>query len=83
MREYYYKADQAGELRRMVLNDRKGIYNSRFRAISILSGKGGVGKSNVAASLSFALADFGKRVTLIDADLGMANLDIICGVTLF
>lgn len=81
MSEYYYKSDQAGELRRMVLNDRKSLGSSRFRAISILSGKGGVGKSNIAAGLSFALADFGKKVTLIDADLGMANLDIICGVT--
>ncbi len=81
MSEYYYKTDQAGELRRMVLNDKKTFGNSGFHAVSILSGKGGVGKSNIAAGLSFALADFGKRVTLIDADLGMANLDIICGVS--
>lgn len=52
----------------------------RLHTISILSGKGGVGKSNIAAGLSFALADYGKRVVLIDADLGMANLDILCGV---
>ncbi len=52
----------------------------RLHTLSILSGKGGVGKSNIAAALSFALADFGKRVVLIDADLGMANLDILCGV---
>jgi len=81
MSEYYYKTDQAGELRRMVLNDKKTFGNSGFHAVSILSGKGGVGKSNIAAGLSFALADFGKRVTLVDADLGMANLDIICGVS--
>ena len=80
MSEYYYNPDQAGELRRMVQTDKKALLNSGFHAISILSGKGGVGKSNVAAGLSFALADFGKKVTLIDADLGMANLDIICGV---
>ena len=52
----------------------------KLHTLSILSGKGGVGKSNIAAALSFALADFGKRVVLIDADLGMANLDILCGV---
>ena len=52
----------------------------RLHTLSVLSGKGGVGKSNIAAALSFALADFGKRVVLIDADLGMANLDILCGV---
>ena len=52
----------------------------RLHTISVLSGKGGVGKSNISAGLAFALADFGKRVVLIDADLGMANLDILCGV---
>ena len=54
--------------------------SQKLHTLSILSGKGGVGKSNIAAALSFALADFGKRVVLIDADLGMANLDILCGV---
>ena len=66
--------DQAGELRRMVENDK------RLHTLSVLSGKGGVGKSNISAGLAFALADYGKRVVLIDADLGMANLDILCGV---
>ena len=67
MSEYYYNPDQAGELRRMVQTDKKALLNSGFHAISILSGKGGVGKSNVAAGLSFALADSnfqrGKRDT--------------------
>ena len=66
--------DQAGELRRMVEKDK------RLHTLSVLSGKGGVGKSNISAGLAFALADYGKRVVLIDADLGMANLDILCGV---
>ena len=74
--------DQAGELRRMVKNDMavKSATPPRLHTLSVLSGKGGVGKSNISAGLSFALADFGKRVVLIDADLGMANLDILCGV---
>lgn len=76
--------DQAGELRRMVTDNRQKkkaeTPPARLHTLSILSGKGGVGKSNIAAALSFALADFGKRVVLIDADLGMANLDILCGV---
>ncbi|MBQ7219561.1 MAG: P-loop NTPase [Synergistaceae bacterium] len=54
--------------------------HNRLHTLSVLSGKGGVGKSNIAAALAFALADFGKRTVLIDADLGMANLDILCGV---
>ena len=70
--------DQAGELRRMVTE--KKIIPPTLHTLSVLSGKGGVGKSNIAAALAFALADFGKRVILIDADLGMANLDILCGV---
>ena len=79
----HYDYDQAGELRRMVQDNKqqqKVTHPQRLHTLSILSGKGGVGKSNIAAALSFALADFGKRVVLIDADLGMANLDILCGV---
>lgn len=77
-----YNPDQARDLRRMVLDNRERTrIPQRLHTISVLSGKGGVGKSNISAALSFALADFGKRVVLIDADLGMANLDILCGVT--
>ena len=76
--------DQAGDLRRMVHDNKPdnklNKKQPKLHTLSILSGKGGVGKSNIAAALSFALADFGKRVVLIDADLGMANLDILCGV---
>ena len=79
MSTYANRPDQAGELRRMVENDINRT-PPRLHTISVLSGKGGVGKSNISAGLAFALADFGKRVVLIDADLGMANLDILCGV---
>lgn len=77
-----FNSDQAGDLRKMVYDQRdKNKNNSqRVHTLSILSGKGGVGKSNIAAALSCALADFGKRIVLLDADLGMANLDILCGV---
>lgn len=78
------KHDQAGELRRMVIDNieknKTASPPTRLHTLSILSGKGGVGKSNIASALAFALADYGKRVVLIDADLGMANLDILCGV---
>lgn len=78
----FYNPDQARDLRRMVLDNRERTrIPQHLHTISVLSGKGGVGKSNISAALSFALADFGKRVVLIDADLGMANLDILCGVT--
>ncbi|MCG8558126.1 MAG: MinD/ParA family protein [Proteobacteria bacterium] len=50
-----------------------------MRTVTISSGKGGVGKSNVAVNLGLALAQDGKRVLLFDADLGLANLDILFG----
>ena len=49
--------------------------------ISITSGKGGVGKTNVSVNLSAALAKAGQRVVLLDADLGLANVDILLGLT--
>jgi flagellar biosynthesis protein FlhG len=52
-----------------------------LRVISVTSGKGGVGKSNVVVNLGLALAQKGYQVLLIDADLGLANLDILLGLT--
>ncbi len=51
------------------------------RAISITSGKGGVGKTNIVANLGFELSRAGKRVLILDADLGLGNLDILLGLT--
>ncbi len=48
---------------------------------SITSGKGGVGKTNMAVNLACALAKAKKRVILLDADLGLANVDVIMGIT--
>lgn len=50
------------------------------RVIAVASGKGGVGKTNIAVNLAIALAKQGLRVTLLDADLGTANADLLCGV---
>jgi flagellar biosynthesis protein FlhG len=52
-----------------------------FRVISVTSGKGGVGKSNIVVNLGLALAQRGLKVLLIDADLGLGNLDILLGLT--
>jgi flagellar biosynthesis protein FlhG len=54
----------------------------RASVIAITSGKGGVGKSNVAVNLAIKLSAAGKRVVLLDADLGLANADVLCGVDL-
>ncbi|MDL2264573.1 MinD/ParA family protein [Synergistaceae bacterium OttesenSCG-928-I11] len=51
-----------------------------MRSIAVLSGKGGVGKSNVAVNAALALAEMGLRVAVLDADLGLANIDILFGV---
>lgn len=52
----------------------------RVRTIAITSGKGGVGKSNVAVNVALELADLGRRVSLLDADLALANADVLLGI---
>ncbi|QLC77523.1 P-loop NTPase [Pseudomonas sp. LPB0260] len=49
------------------------------QVVAVTSGKGGVGKTNVAANLALALADLGNRVLLLDADLSKANLNVLLG----
>ncbi|MFW6264560.1 MAG: MinD/ParA family protein [Bacillota bacterium] len=68
--------DQATNLRKKVAAKAK-----QTRIIAIASGKGGVGKSNITVNLGLALQEMGKKVLLLDADLGMANLDILLGLT--
>ncbi|WP_339668404.1 MinD/ParA family protein [Dasania marina] len=51
------------------------------QVIAVTGGKGGVGKSNVSINLSVSLANMGRRVALLDADLGLANIDVLLGLT--
>jgi flagellar biosynthesis protein FlhG len=53
---------------------------SHARVIAITSGKGGVGKTNIVANLGFTLSQLGKKVLILDADLGLGNLDVLLGV---
>lgn len=66
--------DQASKLRELMRSSRTA------RTIAVTSGKGGVGKSNVAMNLSILLSAAGNRVALVDADLGLANLDVLANV---
>lgn len=50
------------------------------QVIAVTGGKGGVGKSNISVNLGIALAEMRRRVVLLDADLGLANLDVLLGL---
>jgi flagellar biosynthesis protein FlhG len=53
---------------------------SDVRVISITSGKGGVGKTHIVVNLAYALQRLGARVMVLDADLGLANIDVLLGL---
>ncbi len=52
-----------------------------LRVIAVTSGKGGVGKTNIVGNLAIAIGRLGKRVLILDGDLGLANIDIILGLS--
>ena len=79
--------DQANRLRQM--NEMMGASRSAIlkpiqtqaRVITVTSGKGGVGKTNLTVALAVAFARLGKKVLILDADLGLSNVDVILGAS--
>ncbi|MDL4840081.1 MinD/ParA family protein [Aquibacillus rhizosphaerae] len=71
-------SDQAANLRRKI-EQLKG--NKQAKTIAIISGKGGVGKSNFALNFSIGLSDQEKKVLIFDLDIGMGNIDILSGLS--
>ncbi len=51
------------------------------KIIAVTSGKGGVGKTNVVANVSVGLSELGKKIVVLDADFGLANIDVLLGLT--
>jgi len=61
--------------------DGKTRNNSKMRVLSVTSGKGGVGKTNFVTNLAYVLSKIGKNVYIFDADIGLANIDVLLGLT--
>ncbi|HOF01906.1 MAG TPA: MinD/ParA family protein [Spirochaetota bacterium] len=72
--------DQAENLRKMMQKDINTDKRKKTRVITVSSGKGGVGKTNIAVNLGIAYAQLGRKVIVMDADLGLANVNICLGI---
>ena len=71
--------DQAEKLREIIKKQNQSNESSA-RIITVTSGKGGVGKSNVSINLALQFRRQGKRVIIFDADFGLANIEVMFGV---
>lgn len=71
--------DQAEQLRNIVKQKNQQSASSPARVFTVTSGKGGVGKSNVAVNIAVQMRKKGKKVIIIDADFGLANVEVMFG----
>ncbi len=72
--ELFGPEDQAQSLRKYFSPGRETV------VVAVTSGKGGVGKTNFTANTAYLLAKMGKKVCILDADLGLANIDVLLGL---
>lgn len=75
--------DQAQQLREMMKGREEGeseVKREKTRIIAVASGKGGVGKTNMSVNIAMAYAQLGKKVIVMDADLGLANVNVALGI---
>lgn len=70
--------DQAEQLRNIIKQQNQKQHLARV--ITVTSGKGGVGKSNVSVNLAIQMSRLGKRVVILDADFGLANIEVMLGI---
>ena len=71
--------DQAQKLREIMKGNSSGDMR-KTRVIAVSSGKGGVGKTNIAINMALTYAQLGKKVIVMDADLGLANVNVVLGI---
>lgn len=74
------KPDQAESLRRKMKQRqliKPELYEKKAKTLAVISGKGGVGKSNITLNMALALQEKGKNVLIIDLDIGMGNIDVL------
>lgn len=83
--------DQAEKLRKIIenlklkqtvnqINDATDLKIKHAKLITVTSGKGGVGKTNIAVNIAVALSQMGLRAIILDADFGLANIDVLFGI---
>lgn len=71
--------DQAQQLRNVIKKQNQKVINPAARVITVTSGKGGVGKSNLSVNLAIQFRKMGKKVLIFDADFGLANVEVMFG----